>query len=76
MNKYVVTLEACTVSDIVCGVWGVFSTYEKAVHAVSTFIQKGNEILYDWDFNEVVWLFFTNKSTWRIESLIEDDEGF
>jgi hypothetical protein len=76
MRKYVVTLEACPTCAISCGVWGVFSTYEKAVHAVGTFIDRNNEELYDWTFDDVIWLFFTNKSTWRIESLIEDDEGF
>lgn len=77
MRKYVVTLEACNVGDIVCGLWGVFSSYDKAEHAVFHFMQNYDEILYDWDYSGgTVWLFFTNKSTWRIESLIEDDEGF
>jgi hypothetical protein len=33
-----------------------------------------DEIVYDWNWSNPVWLIFTNKSTWRIECLKMNDE--
>lgn len=75
MDTYILSLSSTLGKLELCeGVWGVFDTLDKAMIAAQKCIAAYDEIVYDWDWDEPVWLIFTNKSTWRIERLKMNDE--
>lgn len=63
---------------LVDGVYGVFSTYERACRAVDHHCEAFGLSLLDYDFDMLgcaMWRYFTNKGTYVIEEMLLDDEG-
>lgn len=60
---------------LVDGVYGVFSTYERACRAVDHHCEAFGLTVYDYDVDLTMWRYFTNKGTYVIEEMLLDDEG-
>ena len=76
MQVWVVTYHDCTGLCNICdGVWGVFSTWEKARDAIYVHLKNYDETVQDMDFNEfnLVYLWYTNKSIYKVESVTVDE---
>ena len=53
---------------------GVFSTRENAFINLGRFMNPDEEI-YDYEENEGIWLFFTNRGTWELKEMMVDESS-
>lgn len=76
MKCYVLSWNSgATIPSALDGVYGVFSTIEKAQYAVFEYIAAWNDTLLDTDTDITMQLFFTAQGTWEIERYQMDDAG-
>ena len=75
MKVWVLTLETNTNLDgIITGVWGVYTSLEKAISAYRNNCKEYGEVEVEWTcYSESLFTFTTNQSTWRIEAMQLDD---
>ena len=64
--------------DVVDGVYGVFTTLDKAKQEACKHMLISGEKLLDYDYNDFngIWNYFSNKATYHIESMRLDDSCF
>ena len=57
------------------GVYGVFSTIDKAIKAIEEYTSAWNDNILDFDNDTVTWHYFTSQGTWSIDTIELDDVG-
>lgn len=61
--------------EIEDGVYGAYSSLERAASAMNKYANDFNETIWDTAYDADEWLFFTNKGTYKIEAMFLDDNA-
>lgn len=57
------------------GVYGAYSSLERAKRAMNEYANDFNETILDTDYNVDEWFFFTDKGTYEIKAMFLDDNA-
>ena len=77
MNVYVLTWQdGNPKNQIINGVYGIFSTLEKAMKCACEHVTKEEDFIFDTDYSDTMFHYFTKNGTWTIEQLELDSTGF
>ena len=57
------------------GVYGAYSSLERAESMMNKYANDFNETILDTVYDTDEWLFFTNKGTYKIEAMFLDDNA-